>query len=81
MRVEATAAKISPLPTGAINVLTAALSKRINQQFPESIHRVSVRYAAANNLTVMGANHVVKNRVTEILQDTWESADDWLVVD
>jgi len=81
MRVEVTVAKTTVLPSGAIDALTVELSKRINKQFPESTHSVSVRYAGANNLTVMGGNHETKNRVTEILQETWESADDWFITD
>ncbi|MFC0140679.1 DNA damage-inducible protein I [Erwinia mallotivora] len=81
MRVEVTVAKTTPLPAGAIEALSTELGKRINQQFPESVHSVSVRYAGANNLTVMGGSHEVKGRVTEILQETWESADDWFTHD
>ncbi|MCX8956391.1 DNA damage-inducible protein I [Erwinia psidii] len=81
MRIEVTVAKTTSLPAGAIDALTAELDKRINQQFPETAHSVSVRYAAANNLTVMGGNHAAKDRVTEILQETWESADDWFITD
>ncbi|MBB8808697.1 DinI-like family protein, partial [Escherichia coli] len=40
---------------------------------------VSVRYAAANNLSVIGATKEDKQRISEILQETWESADDWFV--
>ncbi|HCX5530344.1 DNA damage-inducible protein I, partial [Escherichia coli] len=39
----------------------------------------SVRYAAANNLSVIGATKEDKQRISEILQETWESADDWFV--
>lgn len=81
MRVEVTVAKTTSLPAGAIDALSAELSKRINQHFPESVHSISVRYAAANNLTVMGGSHEVKDRVSEILQETWESADDWFITD
>ncbi|WP_034946352.1 DNA damage-inducible protein I [Erwinia oleae] len=79
MRVEVTVAKTTSLPAGAIDALTGELSKRINKHFPESMNSVSVRYAGANNLTVMGGGKEAKDRITEILQETWESADDWFI--
>ncbi|WP_034914032.1 DNA damage-inducible protein I [Erwinia sp. 9145] len=79
MRVEVTVAKTTSLPAGAIDALTGELSKRIDKHFPESMNSVSVRYAGANNLTVMGGGKEAKDRITEILQETWESADDWFI--
>ena len=32
-----------------------------------------------NNLSVIGATKEDKQRISEILQETWESADDWFV--
>lgn len=81
MRIEVTVAKTTSLPAGAIDALTAELSKRIDKQFPESANNVYVRYTGANNLTVMGGGHEAKDRITEILQETWESADDWFITD
>jgi DNA-damage-inducible protein I len=40
-----------------------------------------VRYAAANNLSVLGGAKEDKDRISEILQETWESADDWFITD
>ncbi|MFD1803119.1 DNA damage-inducible protein I [Mixta tenebrionis] len=77
MRVEVTIARTTQLPAGAIDALTQELSKRIDRAFPEMDHHISVRYAGANNLTVMGSGKETKDRVSEILQETWESADDW----
>ncbi|WP_067703109.1 MULTISPECIES: DNA damage-inducible protein I [unclassified Erwinia] len=81
MRVEVTVAKTTSLPAGAIDALSNELIKRIDKQFPESPNSVSVRYAGSNNLTVMGGGKEAKDRVTEILQETWESADDWFITD
>ena len=75
MRIEVTIAKTSPLPAGAID----ALARRIQYAFPDNEGHVSVRYAAANNLSVIGATKEDKQRISEILQETWESADDWFV--
>ncbi|MBJ7221131.1 MULTISPECIES: DNA damage-inducible protein I [unclassified Brenneria] len=77
MRVEITLAKSSPLPAGAIEALTNELGQRIHRHYPDI--PVQVRYAAANSLTVMGAAKDDKERISEILQETWESADDWFI--
>ncbi|MEM6159724.1 DNA damage-inducible protein I [Erwinia sp. P6884] len=81
MRVEVTVAKTTPLPAGAIDALSQELVKRIDKQFPDMANSVSVRYAGANNLTVMGGGKEAKDAVTAILQETWESADDWFITD
>ncbi|RWR01940.1 damage-inducible protein I [[Pantoea] beijingensis] len=81
MRVEVTVAKTTVLPAGALEALTDELAKRIDKQFPETDNRVSVRYASANNLTVMGGGKESKDRISDILQETWESADDWFITD
>ncbi|STH61823.1 damage-inducible protein [Escherichia coli] len=75
MRIEVTIAKTSPLPAGAIDALAGELSRRIQYAFPDNEGHVSVRYAAANNLSVIGATKEDKQRISEILQETWESAD------
>ena len=40
-----------------------------------------MRYATANNLSVIGGAKEDKDRISEILQETWESADDWFITD
>ncbi|BCQ34267.1 MULTISPECIES: DNA damage-inducible protein I [Erwiniaceae] len=79
MRIEVTVAKTTSLPAGAIDALTQELSKRIDKQFPDGTNTISVRYAGANNLTVMGGGKEAKDQITDILQETWESADDWFI--
>ncbi|WP_075180968.1 DNA damage-inducible protein I [Pantoea sp. 1.19] len=81
MRIEVTVAKTAPLPPGAIEALGAELHRRINAAFPLADHHVQVRYAGGNQLTVMGGNKDDKARITDILQETWESADDWFSAD
>ncbi len=81
MRVEVTVARTTQLPDGAIVALVQELTKRINVQFPATDNTVSVRYSSAHNLTVFGAPKEEKERVSEILQETWESADDWFITD
>lgn len=79
MRIEVTIAKTSPLPAGAIDALAGEHSRRITHSFPDNDGNVTVRYAAANNLSVIGATKEDKERISEILQETWESADDWFI--
>lgn len=81
MRIEVTVAKTTSLPAGAIDALTQELSKRIDKHFPDGTNTISVRYASANNLTVMGGGKDAKDQITDILQETWESADDWFMAD
>lgn len=81
MRVEVTIDKTKPLPTGAIEALSGELSKRINQHFSDTDNKIQVRYAGSNNLSVMGAPKTDRDRIEEILQETWESADEWFTTD
>ncbi|ASY77628.1 DNA damage-inducible protein I [Pectobacterium polaris] len=79
MRVEITLAKTTPLPAGAIEALRHELEKRIHKIYPDT--PIQVRYTSANSLTVMGAGKEDKDRISEILQETWESADDWFTAE
>ncbi|MGY5957516.1 DNA damage-inducible protein I [Kosakonia sp. BK9b] len=81
MRIEVTIAKTTPLPPGAIDALAGELSRRLNNSYPDRENRITVRYAAANNLSVLGGAKEDKDRISEILQETWESADDWFITD
>jgi DNA-damage-inducible protein I len=38
---------------------------------------VQVRYAGSNGLSVLGGLKTDKDLIADILQETWESADDW----
>ncbi|HCM6214469.1 TPA: DNA damage-inducible protein I [Klebsiella oxytoca] len=81
MRIEVSIAKSTALPNGALDALNNELSRRIEQQFPSTSSQVTVRYAANNNLSVIGGLKEDKDRISEILQETRESADDWFVRD
>ncbi|HII2980821.1 TPA: DinI family protein [Yersinia enterocolitica] len=63
------------MPAGYTDALTEELDKRLTRQFCEV--SVKVRFAAADGLTVLGGGSDDKQAVEEILQETWESADDW----
>ncbi|AHG22224.1 damage-inducible protein I [Chania multitudinisentens RB-25] len=75
MRIEVTIDKTKPLPSGAIEALSSEFSKRVKHQFPDTV--VQIRYAGANGLSVLGGAKTDKELIEEILQETWESADDW----
>ncbi|BET62271.1 DinI family protein [Yersinia pseudotuberculosis] len=77
LRVEVTIDKlnIKKFPVGYSDALTEELSKRLGRKFGEV--DVKVRFAGADGLTVLGGANEDKKAVEEILQDTWESADDW----
>jgi|GEM_PF-21425 len=81
MRIEVSIAKTTALPSGALEALNNELAKRIAQHYPERENQVTVRYAAGNNLSVIGGLKEDKDRISEILQETWESADDWFIHD
>lgn len=81
MRIEVSVARSTLLPAGALEALRDEFSRRIAQQFPESQHQVTVRLAGSNQLSVTGGLKEDKQRITEILQETWESADDWFDAD
>ncbi len=81
MRIEVCIDRTKPLPVGALEALSGELSKRINKKFSDTDNSVYVRYAGANSLTVMGGAKTDKDLIEEILQETWESADDWFSTD
>ena len=67
MRIELTLDKRNKLPEGALEAL--------NHIYPDTA--VQVRMTNSNTLTVMGGLKADKERIEEVLQETWESADDW----
>ncbi|WP_186378217.1 DinI-like family protein [Yersinia rochesterensis] len=77
LRVEVTIDKlnIKKFPVEYSDALTEELDKRLSRKFGEV--DVKVRFAGADGLTVLGGASEDKKTVEEILQDTWESADDW----
>lgn len=77
MRIEVTIAKTTPLPPGAVEALAGELSRRIQDTWPDIATEVQVRLAGSNQLSVLGGAKEDKTRISEILQETWESADDW----
>ncbi|MEZ2586195.1 DinI family protein [Kluyvera intermedia] len=75
MRVEVTIDKSKKLPDGALPALEVELLRRINQSYEGC--RLSIRRASTDGLSVLGGADGDKKCIEQILQETWESADDW----
>lgn len=75
MKVELTIDRTKELPEGAVPALERELLKRFRSQFDES--SLIVRRGGSDGLSVYGGEKEAKKKVEEILQQTWESADDW----
>ncbi|MCB5317078.1 DinI-like family protein [Yersinia massiliensis] len=77
MRIEVTIDKLNTksFPAGYTDALTKELTNRLSDKFSNFV--VKVRFAGANGLTVLGGMPDDKEVIQEILQETWESADDW----
>ncbi|UUX43871.1 DinI family protein [Klebsiella aerogenes] len=75
MKVEITIDRKKKLPDGAVPALEKELLRRLDQNFNNC--RLVIRRASSDGLTVLGGMDEDKKRIEEILQDTWESADDW----
>jgi DNA-damage-inducible protein I len=67
--------KTKKLPVGAVEALTIEFNKRLKKHYPDV--EATVRMAGGDNLCVMCGSTVDKETIEEILQETWESADDW----
>ncbi|MBG6247027.1 MULTISPECIES: DinI-like family protein [Symbiopectobacterium] len=72
MKVEVTIAKEKKLPNGASEALQKEFGRRLEARYPYC--QLTVRRAGSDGLTVFGVD---RDEVSEMLQETWESADDW----
>ena len=75
MRIEVTIDKTKKLPEGAIPALEVELLRRLNQSYEDC--KLTIRRAGSDGLSIFGGIDGDKETIEEILQDTWESADDW----
>ena len=75
MKVEITSDRQKNLPDGAMPALEKGLLRRLDQNFNNC--SLVIRQASSDGLTVLGGMDGDKKRFEEILQNTWESADDW----
>lgn len=76
MKIELTIDRTKELPKGAVLALEQELLKRLQNQFDDCT--LIVCRVVADGLAVFGGEKEFKKKVEEILQQTWESADDWL---
>lgn len=79
MKVEVTIDKTKKMPAGALPALQEELIKRLSRHYEDC--SLVVRQASSDSLSVTGADKDEKKRVETILQETWESADDWFQAD
>ncbi|KFK98143.1 DinI-like family protein [Serratia sp. Ag1] len=75
MHVEVTIDKKKKLPDGAAAALAVELNKRLQRKFPDA--EATVRMAGMDGLSVGSATPADREAIEEILQETWESAEDW----
>lgn len=75
MKIEVTIDKTKKLPNGAEPALEAEFMRRLNQKYNDC--KLYIRRAGAYGLSVFGGIDGDKETIAEILQETWESADDW----
>lgn len=75
MKVELTIDRTKQLPDGAVPALEQELSKRLSRNFEDC--KLIIRRAGSDGLSVLGGADDDKKRIEEILQETWESADEW----
>ncbi|EAS9363921.1 DinI family protein [Salmonella enterica] len=75
MRIELVISRTKQLPEGAVPALERELLKRLQNQYENC--SLVIRRAGGDSLTVFGGEKGDKKKVEEILQETWESADDW----
>ncbi|WP_336981788.1 MULTISPECIES: DinI-like family protein [unclassified Cedecea] len=75
MKIEVTIDRTKKLPDGAVPALEQELLKRISQSYADC--RLTVRRAGSDGLSIVGGEKSDKKRIEEILQETWESADEW----
>ncbi|RJL02701.1 DinI family protein [Enterobacter chuandaensis] len=72
MRIALTIDRMKKLPDGVIPALESELLNRLSKQFDDC--QLTLRRASNDGLTVFGGD---KKEVEHIVQETWESADEW----
>lgn len=75
MRVELSIDRTKELPKSAVPALEKELLTRLQDQVGDCT--LVIRRTGSDGLSVLGGEKDAKKKVEEILQQTWESADDW----
>lgn len=72
MKIELTIDRMKKLPDGAIPALESELLNRLSKHFDDC--QLTIKRASNDGLTVFGDD---RKEVEHIVQETWESADEW----
>ncbi|EBL7204343.1 DinI family protein [Salmonella enterica] len=75
MRIELVISQTKQLPEGAVPALEKELITRLQNQYENC--NLTIRRGSQDGLSIVGAADGDKKRIQSILQETWESADDW----
>ncbi len=75
LHVEVTIDRKKKLPESVAPALATELNSRLQRKFPGV--RATVRLAGMDGLSVRGGTDEDRAAIEEILQETWEGADDW----
>ncbi len=75
MRIELMIDKTKQLPAGAIEAFEVEFKKRLDHNYPDA--KFSIRRAGSDGMSVMGGTTHDREVIDVMLQETWESADDW----
>ncbi|EBA6503399.1 DinI-like family protein [Salmonella enterica] len=75
MRIELVISRTKQLPEGAVLALEKELITRLQNQYENC--NLTIRRGSQDGLSIVGAADGDKKRIQSILQETWESADDW----
>ncbi|ECW0357510.1 DinI family protein [Salmonella enterica subsp. enterica] len=75
MRIELVISWTKQLPEGAVPALEKELITRLQNQYENC--NLTIRRGSQDGLSIVGAADGDKKRIQSILQETWESADDW----
>jgi hypothetical protein len=74
MKIEVTIDRTKKLSDGAIPALEQELLKRITKSYTDC--KLVVPRAGSDGLNIVGGEKTDKKCIEEILQETWESADE-----
>lgn len=77
MRIELVISRTKQLPEGAVPALEKELITRLQNQYENC--NLTIRRGSQDGLSIVGAADGDKKRIQSILQETWESADDWFL--
>ncbi|ECY0526425.1 DinI family protein [Salmonella enterica] len=75
MRIEFVISRTKQLPEGAVPALEKELITRLQNQYENC--NLTIRRGSQDGLSIVGVADGDKKRIQSILQETWESADDW----